>query len=400
MAPKPKKRISRPAPIPIPIPAQENEESSFPSLPPELIERVFSFLPTALLVRLARLSKADLTRTPARLKQRFREHFYDNDKRKHLVKSSFACGWGYDSEDSDVEEDEARGGAFVLNAMQFQLASEEPWIGDFSGPNEFIAPLQVLDRGRRAVQGADDFYRSLPILLPETPTRVESISDTPSATTKRKAYSTFRQLVRSYFNSMRIRMVPEHPFRVFTTEARYAPSSLFVALVDDVTEGPPDPTKKQRRTLSGNPGWWDEFQVVEPDKDGTRPAMESTVSVEQVAEDSHHVGLGIVRPVSDLLGHVSLTIKELDKMATPKGSFVIPLPVSDFCPEERRRFAGIQDGLTFRGWAGPVTVANCVGKSGVDPVYWVVEIREMQVGLMAMARKVDLEERAAARVAK
>jgi hypothetical protein len=359
----------------------QSQPNELPELPPELIERILIFLPTPSLVRISsRLSKSDLVRTLLRLRSKFRGHFSDQ---KHIIRASFACGWGFDEDDEDAEDDEA----FVLNASEWCLDSKEPWSGDWSASNEELSAMDVLNRAYRRVRASEDFYRGQPVLLPEG----EVSCPTAETGKGRKKTPTFRQLVRSYFGSIRVRMVPKKPFRIFSVESRYCPSSIFLSLVDDAKEG----SVPRKRHLTGNPGWWDEFQVVEPDPTA-QPTLAPTVPAELVATDPLHIGLGIQRPLSDLLGLVTMPQKELAKVATPKGNFVLPFPTSDFCPEERKRFNGVHDGLTFRGWAGTVVVEPEAATGLLDSTVWCVEIGEIQVGLMAMARKVDLEEKAEA----
>ncbi|KAI9020343.1 hypothetical protein DFJ74DRAFT_756974 [Hyaloraphidium curvatum] len=374
----PKKATKHPAagvPPRIVADATDGAAPELPELPPELVDRVLLCLPTSELVRVtARLSRSHLARLPFLLRARLRAHFAEG---AHPLRATFACGWPEpDSDDSDYLSDESEQsngkskGAFVLNAVEMGL-SANPWLGEWSGPGEQTTPDSILLRGWRASKG--DGYRGLPIILRE-----------PDSVPPPKKPPTFRQLVKGFFNSKRVSFAPSESFRVFASRPRHAPSSVFFALVDSDDLPPTEPGGKPRRLLTGNPGWWDEFQVVEPDPSSAPPGR--SLDLLDVDKDKVHVGRGHMLPLAAALDSLWLADTDRGRHLTPTGSFAVPLPVPDFCTSERRRFRGIADGLTTRGWAGEVEVGG--------RIYWMVEIREVQVGMMCAARKVDLEERA------
>lgn len=363
---------------PNPAPKNHNPASAVnddgPRLPPEVLETVLGFLPTSELVRVScRLCKDTLVRMPALLRQRF-------NRGVGSIRVTFACGWSRDSDseasESEEEPDIIGRGAYVLNGTEF-FPAENPWIGDYwSGPGHEMPVMSVLERAHQRLDGIE-LYKGQPTLLPASN---EALSLSP-----KKRSPTFRQLLRSFYSSMRVSFIPKEPFRVFAAYARFAPSSVFVALVDTVKELTAD--GKPRRHLTGNPGWWDEFQVVESDPNGIR-TIPPLLPLEDVETGPLHVELGVMHPLAAAGRFFDMPASELAKVATPRGAFAIPFPVADFNSDERRRFKGVTGGLTFRGWAGEMDVQTLSLSR-----FWVLEITEVQVSLMVMARKLDLEEK-------
>jgi len=264
----------------------------------------------------------------------------------------------------------------------FSLAENDPWLGGIAECGEWPAILGQTEDGH-----VDSF---------------EQPKSTPGK---------FKKLLRTFFDSQRVRFLPDGPLTIWAAASTLLPSWVHFALLSSADEDAQGTAKARiaARSRTGTFGWNDvEDDAVTWFPGTSRPKhIPVRTAIGPLLEKPIAAGRGAIFTVLEVskygvwkafeyvdgatcsydVGAVNnccgpLEITRHDELNLPiLGSFAASLNTRDFDSMDRKSFRKVEDQITMSAWAGQ-TIVEGEGHKGGDLRWWVLDVSELKCGIM------------------